>query len=149
MKRNVPLGASAEVDKMEEEDAISLLLDAASLDSSSDDLRGASRPIVSELCCLPLAVDQAGASISAGLCNISDYLRIYTQHRQELLAYPSFRGTSNYGRAVYRTWDLSFEAIEARANGQSDSVDDAESAILILQTFAFFHHENILEDLFE
>jgi hypothetical protein len=50
---------------------------------------------------------------------------------------------------VYGTWDLSFKAIEARANGQSDSVDDAKSAILILQTFAFFHHENIMEDIFE
>jgi hypothetical protein len=44
---------------------------------------------------------------------------------------------------------LSFEAIEARANGQSDLVDDAESAILIRPTFAFFHHENILEVIFE
>jgi hypothetical protein len=134
---------------MEEEDAVSLLLNAAFLDSSSYGLRRASRTIVSELCCLPLAVDQAGASISAGLCSIHDYLRLYTQHRQELLAYPSFRGTSNYGRAVYGTWDLSFKAIEARANGQSDSVDEAKSAILILQTFAFFHHENIMEDIFE
>jgi hypothetical protein len=50
---------------------------------------------------------------------------------------------------VYGTWDLSFKAIEARANGQSGSVDDAKSAILILQTFAFFHHENITEDILE
>jgi hypothetical protein len=149
MRRNVPPEALAEVDKMEQEEAISLLLNAASLDSSSDDLRRTSRTIVSELCCLPLAVDQAGASISAGLCNIHDYLRMYTQHRQELLAYPSFRGTSNYGRAVYGTWDLSFKAIEGKANGQSGSVDDAKSAILILQTFAFFHHENITEDILE
>jgi hypothetical protein len=86
MRRNVPPEASAEVDKMEEEDAISLLLNAAFLDSSSDELRRASRTIVNELCCLPLAVDQAGASISAGLCSIHDYLRLYTQHHQELLA---------------------------------------------------------------
>jgi hypothetical protein len=132
---------------MEEEDAISLLLNAAFLDSTSGDLRRASRPIVSELCCLPLAVDQAGASISAGLC--SDYLPMYTQHRQELLAYPSFGGALNYGQAVYGTWDLSFKAIERRANGQSDSGDEAKIAILILETFAFFHHENNAEDIFE
>jgi hypothetical protein len=142
MPRNVSSGASAEVNEMEEEDAISLLLNAAFLDSSSSDLRRASRPFVSELCCL-------GASISAGLCNIPDYLQMYTQHRQELLSCPSFRGASDYGQAVYGTWDLSFKAIERRANGQSNSGDEAKIAILILETFAFFHRENIVEDIFQ
>jgi hypothetical protein len=39
MRRNVPPEALAEVDEMEQEDTISLHLNAASLDSSSDDLR--------------------------------------------------------------------------------------------------------------
>jgi hypothetical protein len=122
---------------MEEEDAISLLLNAAFLDSTSGDLRRASRPIASELCCLPLAVERAGASILAGLCNVSDYLPMYIQHHQELLAYLLFAGALNY-----------VQAIERQANGWSDSGDEAKIAILILETFAFCYENNV-EDIFE
>src|ERR1700731_4476948 len=63
MKRNVSPRAWIEVENLEEEDAISLLLKAAYLDDTSEELRQASMPIVKELCFLPLAVDQAGAAI--------------------------------------------------------------------------------------
>src|ERR1700728_4611 len=85
MKHNVSDGAWIEVEDMEEQDAISLLLKAASLDNSSEELRQASKPIVKELCFLPLAVDQAGAAIAGGLCDdMDDYLRIYSECRQTL-----------------------------------------------------------------
>ena len=98
-------------------------------------------PIVKELCYLPLAIDQAGAAIASGLCNMDDYLHRYSQHRQALLADPMFKGASNYGRAVYGTLDLSFMTIKLMGTSV------AQSAILILQTFAFFHHENIAEEI--
>jgi hypothetical protein len=109
----------------------------------SEEAKDVSKLIVKELCFLPLAVDQAGAAIANGLCNINDYLRMYSEHRKELLAYPMFGGASNYGRAVYGTWDLSFDAIKAR---QSQA---GKTAIFILQTFAFLHHENIGEEIFK
>ena len=152
MRRNVPSGDWAMVDEMEEEDAISLLLKAAFLDQFSDELRYASRSIVTELCFLPLAVDQAGAAIASGLCDIHSYLQMYTKHRLELLDDPSFKGASKYGCAVYGTWDLSFTATKARTTTMGYNLMDAqaaESAILILQTFAFLHHENIMEAIFE
>src|SRR6202795_2103574 len=130
-----------EVDNMEEGDAILLLLRSSGTDESSMQARQTARLIVKELCCLPLAVDQAGAAIQSGLCDLHDYLRSYSQHRQELLANPVFEGASNYGRAVYGSWDLSFAAIRMMGSRQ------AETAILILQIFAFFHHENIAEDM--
>src|SRR6202795_4739 len=130
-----------EVDNMEEEDAILLLLRSSGTDESSVQARQTARLIVTELCCLPLAIDQAGAAIQSGLCDLGDYLRSYSQHRQELSANPTFQGASNYGRAVYGTWDLSFMAIRMMGSRQ------AETAIFILQTFAFFHHENIAEDM--
>src|SRR5580698_4788765 len=80
MRRDVPSGAWANVDNMDEEEAISLLLKAAFLDVSSDELREVSRPIVKELRSLPLAVDQAGAAIASGFCNIHNYLQMYTKH---------------------------------------------------------------------
>ena len=100
IRRNVASNAWAEVDTMEIDDAISLLLKAAYLDESSDELRLLSRSIVTELCFLALAIDQAGAAIASGVCDIHDYLRMYSKHRQKLLADPSFRGASKYGRAV-------------------------------------------------
>src|SRR5437016_2263106 len=150
MRRNVLPGAWDNIDEMEKDDAISLLLKAACLDWSSNDLRRLSEPIVTELCCLPLAVDQAGAAIASGLCDICSYLQMYSKHRLTLMDYPSFQGASNYGRAVYGTWNLSFTALEAKATGKYNPKDvrAAESAILILQTFAFLHHENISEEIF-
>ena len=150
MRRLAPQ-AFDEVQEMEKNDAISLLLNAAFLDSTSDELRQAATPVVTELCCLPLAVDQAGAAIATGLCTIHDYLHMYANHRQSLMTHPSFKGASNYGRAVYATWDLSFNAIIERASGTSDIMDAeaAQNAIVILQIFAFFHHENITEKIFQ
>lgn len=149
MRRNAP-EASAVIDRMGEDDAIELLLKAAFLDGSSEELKLATL-IVRELCCLPLAVDQAGASIASGLCNIDGYLEMYSKHHQILLADPFFKGASDYGCAVYGTWDLSFRAMEAMANTAFDlaHVQAAKSAISILQSFAFFHHDNILEEIFE
>src|SRR5277367_883010 len=150
MKCNVSRGAWIEVEDMEEEDAISLLLMAAFLDDTSEELRQASMPIVKELYYLPLAVDQAGAAIACGLCDMNNYLEVYSARRQALLAHPSFEGASNYGRAVYTTWEMSFLALEAQATKGKSEVDvqAAESAIAILQTFAFFHFDGISEDIF-
>src|SRR5882762_900208 len=141
LARHVPQEARIELDDMEEEDSISLLLKSSAISVCSAELKEAARPIVKELCCLPLALDQAGAAIASGLCSIDDYLSRYSQHRKELLADPTFEGASNYGCAVYGTWDLSFEAIQVMGNRA------AESAIFILQTFAFWHHEGITEEI--
>ena len=137
----VPDEALAKIEDMDNEEAISLLLKSASLDWSHMELREVARPIVKELFFLPLAVHQAGASISSGLCQIDDYLQVYSQYHQKLLADPNFKGASNYGRSVCETWDLSLTAIKA----QMTKV--AEAAISILQTFSFFHHENITEEI--
>jgi len=100
LARYVSHHAWLEIDSMEEEDAISLLL-KSSREEYSTQSRETARPIVKELCCLPLALDQAGAAIASGLCRIDDYLHRYSQHRHTLLADPTFRGASNYGHPVY------------------------------------------------
>src|SRR6202035_4253607 len=101
--------------------------------------RQASKAIVTELCFLPVAVDQAGAAIACGLCDMENYLEVYSECRQTLMAHPSFEGASNYGRAVYATWEMSFLALEAKAaKGKSEvHAQAAKNAIAILQTFAF------------
>ena len=64
--------------------------------------------------------------------------------------HPSFRGASQYNRTVYETWDLSFSEIESRANKTSDEHGRAaaQAAILVLETVAFLHHDNIIEAAF-
>ena len=141
LRRHVPNEALAKVEDMDEEDAISLLLKSAFLDESRTELREAAKPIVKELMFLPLAVDQAGASIASGPCYIDDYLKMYSQHRQKLLDDATFKGASNYDRTAYGTWNVSLAAIKAQ------KTDAAEAAISILQIFSFFHHENISEEI--
>ena len=70
---------SFEVKEMEEKDAISLLLKAACLDESQEDLQAEAAKIVNELFCIPLAIDQAGAFIAFGDTDIRDYLEEYSQ----------------------------------------------------------------------
>ena len=71
---------SLEVTEMEESEAVLLLLRASCLNVSSKDLKVEASKIVKELCCLPLAVDQAGAFIASGATNIGDYLDKYLHH---------------------------------------------------------------------
>jgi tetratricopeptide (TPR) repeat protein len=134
---------------MEEDDAIDLFLRAAFLDESSTGLRLHAKNIVKELSCLALAVDQAGAVIASGFCGVQDYLERYKTRGKELLAFPSFKGASNYDKAVFNTWDVSFQAmkLKSRASDASEA-KAAKNAILLLQTFAIFHYENIMEEIF-
>lgn len=140
-----------EIAEMREDEAVTLLLKAACLDSTSDALRHGSRPIVTQLGCLALAVEQAGSSIASGVCNIQDYLQRYSVHRKDLMAcHPRFRGASERDRAVYGTWELSFKVIETAASEDSHlmSTRAAETAISILGVFAFLHHTDISEEMF-
>jgi tetratricopeptide (TPR) repeat protein len=138
-----------EINEMEEADAITLLLKASCLDASAEHMKVA-KDIVTELGCMPLAVDQAGAYIEAGRCSIDKYLQQFSLHRQTLMSDATFRGASNYDRTVYGTWDLSFNEIKRRASGQSSAGDiqAAHAAILILQICAFYHHSGISKDIF-
>ena len=52
-------------------------------------------------------------------------------------------------RTVYETWELSYKEIQKRAKSQdSHKMNAANSAILLLKLFPFFHHEGIGEDIF-
>ena len=142
---------SLEVEQMAEKEAILLLVKASHLAELPENVYSIAQQIINELCCLPLAVDQAGASIEAGLCSINNYLEHLSCHRHKLMNHLSFRGASQYNRTVYETWDLSFNEIESRANKKSEGHGRAaaQAAILILETAAFLHHENINEAAFK
>jgi len=141
--------SSLEIKEMEKNDAISLLLKAACLDESQEDLQAEAAKIVNELFCIPLAIDQVGAFIAFGDTDIRDYLEEYSQYRERLLSYPAFKGASKYNRTVYGTWGLSFKEIQQRAQGDdSQQAQAAKSAMFLLAMFAFFHFDGIIEEIF-
>ena len=139
-----------EIKDMEEADAVTLLLKASGLDGLPEELE-VSKRIVNELCCIPLAINHAGAYIEAGKCDIDQYLRQFSVHQKALMSDATFMGASKYNRTVYGTWDLSFKEIEKRA-GRHSTLEDAQAAqaaILILQICAFYHHTGISKDIFQ
>ena len=148
MERVISFENIIEINEMDEANAITLLLKASCLDASAEHIEVA-KNIVTELGCMPLAVDQAGAYIKAGGCSIHEYLQQFSLHCQTLMSDATFRGASNYDQRVYGTWDLSFEEIRRRARGQSSARYPALAAILILQICAFYHHSNISKDIFQ
>ena len=149
MGRIVSFENSIEIKEMEELDAVSLLLKASCLNPSDEHLEVA-RKIVIELGCIPLAVDHTGAYIEAGKCNINTYLKQLSLHHQTLMTDVMFKGASNYDQTVYGTWDLSFKEIERRTRQlTTGNAQAAQSAILILQLCAFYHHSNISKAIFQ
>ena len=139
---------SLEVSEMEENDAIELLLKASYLDPSSIEFQAEASKIVKELFCLPLAIDQAGAYIASGATTIGKYLTKYSEHQRTLLSHSEFTAGSRY-RSVYGTWELSYKEIEKRAESDDPHrANAANSAMLLLNLFPFFHHEGITEEIF-
>ena len=146
MLRRLSNSQTQKVDEMTEDEATTLLLEAAQLDSAEAQNINMALPIVKELGLLPLAIDQAGAYIASGECRIQDFLSTLKAHRRDLLQIDAYKGSSDYNRAVYATWELSYRAIDKLANKDLNS--DARTALQILHIFAFFHYENVMEDIF-
>jgi len=59
----------------------------------------------------PLALDQAGAYIEETGCGFRGYLKVYQDHRKELLAKRGEQAT-NYPDSVATTWSLSFQKVK-------------------------------------
>ena len=140
---------SLEVTEMEKNDAIVLLFKASHLNSSLMKFQAEASEIVKELFYLPLAICQAGAYISSGACTIEDYLSKYSEYQKTLLSHSEFTGASMYNRAIEETWELSYKEIQQGAESDdSHKANAANSAILLLELFPFFHHEAITEEIF-
>ncbi|KAF8339286.1 hypothetical protein F5887DRAFT_1137130 [Amanita rubescens] len=141
---------SAEVFEMENEEAVSLLLQSALL-RDTDHIRGVARKVVSEVGGIPLALAHAGAYMHINGCTIDHYLGLYTKQGDKLMSESGhkYQGALDYKTTTYGTWDGSMEEIEKiAALGKEDALA-AQSAISILRTFAFLGHTNIPEEIFK
>jgi hypothetical protein len=139
--------SSIEVDKMREEEAISLLQNSSMV--GSEFVVDTAKRLVAVLGFIPLAIDQAGAYVQACGFSLDDYLELYLTHRQRLMSHPSFKGASDYGYSTYGTWEISMHEIQQRASDPSnDQAIAAQGALSLQRYFAFLHHENISEEIF-
>ncbi|KAF8990417.1 hypothetical protein BDQ17DRAFT_1371921 [Cyathus striatus] len=139
---------SMEVKEMNPNIAIELLLKASGIEEKLQDYQNVSKDIVSELCCLPLAIAQAGAYIMNGNCDINNYLKLYRKYRAKLMDNKEFGGASKYDKTVYGTWEISFQKLQRMSEASTDATV-AKYAIIIINICAFFHYMNIPLQIFE
>ncbi|KAK4170204.1 putative calcium-independent phospholipase A2-gamma [Cladorrhinum sp. PSN259] len=101
--------------------------------------------IVTELGCLPLAIDQAAAYIRAGECHLHEYLQVFREKKVQLLKEPKFKGSLPQNQAVYTTFEASYTAIVAmkRREGMSWSGISADFALRALDLLCFWHNEGM------
>jgi tetratricopeptide (TPR) repeat protein/transcriptional regulator with XRE-family HTH domain len=109
------LAQPIEVETMGVLEGTQLLLRRAQrrVSATEEEINEASNLVVA-LAQFPLALDQAGAYIEETGCSVRDYLLLYQQHRQALLARRG-RQALGYSESVATTWSLSFEQV-AQAN---------------------------------
>ena len=129
-------------ERLEQDTAINLLLKACEIgvDARSEHEDHA-RAIVELLGCHALAVIQAGAAISRGLCDLTEYTDIFRVQRQDLLEFSPKQAQSEYG-GVYATFEVTAKYLE----GRDDQV--AKDALQLLNFYAFMHFSDFPESAF-
>ena len=138
---NLAEGACCPVNEMEEDEAVTLLARSARRDKLSEEDARLARSIVAELGYLALAINQAGALVFTGVCDLDDFLGTFRNHRKDLMKNPSYRAASKSDQAVYTTWDISYVRIHEQAQiteGDLDAARQAENAILTLNCLHSF-----------
>ncbi|KAJ7443683.1 hypothetical protein FB451DRAFT_92370 [Mycena latifolia] len=127
--------AKLKVEQMELNQATDLLLTAGGYDISEPEYRVIGQQIVQKLHCLPLAVVQAGAYISAS-CPLQKYLKLHESAAQRSRLLDQNHSQSDYELSVYATWRISFDKVSIQAQK-------------LLQLCSFIHHDGITEAIFE
>ncbi|KAF8977502.1 hypothetical protein BDQ17DRAFT_1440602 [Cyathus striatus] len=122
---------SLKVTEMTESSAIELLFKASGLDKNSSKCQEEAKNIVIILYYLPLAIDQVGAYITAGKCEIKDFIKLYNNHRPKLMNNEKFRGASKYEKTVYGTWEISFQKIVETSRKEDEEATAVAKAAII------------------
>ena len=79
---------------MDEDEAVTLLAKSARLGELSEKAAKLARSILAELGCLTLAIDQAGALLFTGVCQLDDFLNTSHSHRKGLMQKSSYKAAS-------------------------------------------------------
>ncbi|KAF8242731.1 hypothetical protein K440DRAFT_664567 [Wilcoxina mikolae CBS 423.85] len=103
-------GEESHMQGLKPEEAVQLLLKRSKILKPTDDDIVNATCITEQLGCLALAIEQAGAYISARQLTLQEYVELLQCQRNELLKYPVQLGS--YQRSVFATWEVSFRQIE-------------------------------------
>lgn len=147
---SLPPESVAVVEDLNQEDAITLVLRAAHMIPTSIPDREEAEPLVKELGCLALAVDQAGSYIHMQHSTLGQYLERFRKRRAELLSDDRYKGADTRSQAVYATFDISYQAVKDISHENRDFVegDDALNALKILEIICFYHNERVPGEMF-
>jgi NB-ARC domain len=145
-----PEAGAVEVQKMEEQEALYLLLKSSSLapESVESSQMLQAKLIVEELGFLPLAINLAGSYISITprlRSDLTQYLPEYHQRRRILLSQKPSQLIHQYGDSVLNTWETSFQAINRKSPTASNLLilmAFLESDDIYLEFFALATKEN-------
>lgn len=130
-------------ESLHEETAKQLLLKACKIDFNLLNTHAKEvETIVKLLGYHALAIIQAGASISKGICSLRDYKYIFEKHRSCLLTIYPYQKKSEYGN-VYATFEVSATYLSNRSDRT------AKDAMMLIDCYAFMDFANIPEGIFE
>ena len=130
-------------ESLSETTAVELLLKASKIDVDSYSAHGiCARKIVQLLGCHALAIVQAGASISQGICEFEEYGETFKTQRERLLRVHPAIAKSQYGD-VYATFEVSANYLHSRSD------QAANDALKLLNFHAFSNFTDVYETTFE
>lgn len=130
-------------ESLTKETAVELLLKTSETDSSLYSTHNEiARSIVELMGCHALAIVQAGASISHGVCNLEEFAEMFKNQRRRLLKIHPDIAKSRYGD-VYTTFEVSATYLSARSD------QAAIDALRLLNCYAFLSFTSFPEIAFE
>ena len=130
-------------ERLDEKIAVELLLKSCGTDLALwSEFKDSASIVVDLLGCHALAVTQAGAAISHGICKLEEYKSMFLVQQRALLEYSPDQAKSEYG-GVYNAFEVSARYLEQR----SDQV--AKDALRLLDFHAFMHFSDFPEEAFE
>lgn len=130
-------------ERLGEDTAVELLLTSCGTNSIPwSEFEDDAHLIVDLLGCHALAVVQAGAAVSQGICRLGEYKSFFLTQRHALLDFLPDLANSEYGN-VYATFEVSARYLE-RCSDQA-----AKDALQLLNFHAFMHFSDFSEEIFQ
>ncbi|KAF8529510.1 hypothetical protein BU17DRAFT_60307 [Hysterangium stoloniferum] len=143
------VGSTLKLEVMSKEDAFALLMKSSMREDETDVLleNGEMQAIAEALDFLPLAIDVAGAALYTKLCTVEEYMSTYLKNQEIILHrdHPLYKGASLYNQTICETLNISYDLIEKK----SVQGDVAKDALFLLKMLGFFHHQDIMEEIFK
>lgn len=133
-------------ERLSQETAYTLLLKACEIDlrsrSDHEEIQENAHAVVDLLGCHALAIIQAGAAVSQGLCDLQEFKKTFEGRQGWLFESFPTQARSEYG-GVYATFEVSATYMEHRG----DQV--AKDALELLTFYAFMHYTDFPEAAFQ